>query len=460
MDKASWVFKQIKIRATTASFIKGIYHVESLADTIDDPAVELKMFIVLEPNHEEQHLIELLKTALAEKLGVILLIPEEGISKKIVLYLDGYPRIDIKFGTDTPLEHELAGILRPLYIKDSKTRRQQDMQGSMPNHSVPCGFIHEHVSKILHDFELHAIAHFHSDYLGFYAIHYPMLLDTLHLQGVVAGKRLAASSTKHLLNSVMVEGEQQYFVRNFLNTSFGNANEIREYFMDWLFSIIEDIQAKFGNDALPAPAGAIQDFCTRVHDTYYLRNFRNVQGTRKIFRSVAPAAYKGSVRLEKWFIDHDIKALVDLRRPDEVEKDPDDALLAEKLGQTIHQLNFNADEVNANDYVKGLVGCKDTIKAIFRVFLNTQGSTLIHCGAGKDRTGIVAGLVELLLGVPEDTIVAAYLLSGQDTREERIVNSLTYIKQNGGITKFLESCGISGKEQQLIIKKLHDSSSR
>ena len=37
---------------------------------------------------------------------------------------------------------------------------------------------------------------------------------------------------------------------------------------------------------------------------------------------------------------------------------------------------------------------------------------VFHCTAGKDRTGLLSALVLSLLGVPEDTVVADYALSG------------------------------------------------
>jgi protein-tyrosine phosphatase len=37
---------------------------------------------------------------------------------------------------------------------------------------------------------------------------------------------------------------------------------------------------------------------------------------------------------------------------------------------------------------------------------------IFHCTAGKDRTGLLAALVLSLLGVPEETVIADYALSG------------------------------------------------
>lgn len=39
----------------------------------------------------------------------------------------------------------------------------------------------------------------------------------------------------------------------------------------------------------------------------------------------------------------------------------------------------------------------------------TEGATIFHCFAGKDRTGIAAAVILTILGVPEETIMADYL---------------------------------------------------
>lgn len=45
--------------------------------------------------------------------------------------------------------------------------------------------------------------------------------------------------------------------------------------------------------------------------------------------------------------------------------------------------------------------------------LSLDGSTLIHCAAGKDRTGVVVAMLLALAGVSESDIVRDYLLTGQ-----------------------------------------------
>jgi protein-tyrosine phosphatase len=50
----------------------------------------------------------------------------------------------------------------------------------------------------------------------------------------------------------------------------------------------------------------------------------------------------------------------------------------------------------------------------------TEGPVLVHCMAGKDRTGIVVALVQAALGVGLDSIVEDYARSDEPTRLRRI----------------------------------------
>lgn len=53
----------------------------------------------------------------------------------------------------------------------------------------------------------------------------------------------------------------------------------------------------------------------------------------------------------------------------------------------------------------------DLFSRYFRLLGETDGPVLIHCAAGKDRTGLLAALTHHLLGVHHDDIVADYLLT-------------------------------------------------
>ncbi|MFR9729251.1 tyrosine-protein phosphatase [Saccharopolyspora sp. MS10] len=46
---------------------------------------------------------------------------------------------------------------------------------------------------------------------------------------------------------------------------------------------------------------------------------------------------------------------------------------------------------------------------VFRLALEAQGPVLVHCAAGKDRTGVVSAMLLSAAGVREDTITADYV---------------------------------------------------
>ena len=48
----------------------------------------------------------------------------------------------------------------------------------------------------------------------------------------------------------------------------------------------------------------------------------------------------------------------------------------------------------------------------------------VHCMSGKDRTGIVVGVLLILLGIPRDIIVEEYLLSDGDISKDLFTGAL------------------------------------
>jgi protein-tyrosine phosphatase len=53
----------------------------------------------------------------------------------------------------------------------------------------------------------------------------------------------------------------------------------------------------------------------------------------------------------------------------------------------------------------------ESLKLYFEALATRPGASLLHCAAGKDRTGLAAALLHTLLGVHHDDVVADYLLT-------------------------------------------------
>ncbi len=64
------------------------------------------------------------------------------------------------------------------------------------------------------------------------------------------------------------------------------------------------------------------------------------------------------------------------------------------------------------------------LREIFGIFLTEEGCVLWNCSGGKDRTGIVAMLLESLLGVDEEVIKADYVASQRFQRRKRNIQKI------------------------------------
>ncbi len=76
----------------------------------------------------------------------------------------------------------------------------------------------------------------------------------------------------------------------------------------------------------------------------------------------------------------------------------------------------------AEHYLGYLARRPDSVAAALEVVATAEGAVVVHCAAGKDRTGTVVAMALDVAGVPHDEIVADYVLTGE--RLERIVGRL------------------------------------
>ncbi len=112
--------------------------------------------------------------------------------------------------------------------------------------------------------------------------------------------------------------------------------------------------------------------------------------------------------------------------------------LGPNLAESLKSLMDNPQAGNmASDYMESMYRQIVTNPATARqltnalkVITNAKGATLIHCTAGKDRTGILVSLVLHLLGVPKETILKDYLYSNNyvETLEKNVGAAQTHSK--------------------------------
>ncbi|HEX3335460.1 MAG TPA: tyrosine-protein phosphatase [Jatrophihabitans sp.] len=76
----------------------------------------------------------------------------------------------------------------------------------------------------------------------------------------------------------------------------------------------------------------------------------------------------------------------------------------------------------AGVYQRYLEDRADSVLAALRLIAGTDGATIVHCAAGKDRTGVIVAFALAEVGVTREAIVADYALSAD--RVEAILGRL------------------------------------
>ena len=82
----------------------------------------------------------------------------------------------------------------------------------------------------------------------------------------------------------------------------------------------------------------------------------------------------------------------------------------------------------ASHYLSYLVERPDSVLAALRVIAGAPGATLVHCAAGKDRTGTIVALALSLVGADREAVIADYAASSERMQAivDRLMTTRTY----------------------------------
>ena len=192
---------------------------------------------------------------------------------------------------------------------------------------------------------------------------------------------------------------------------------------------------------------------------------------RRILRSDSLHQLTNAARTS--LVDLGLGTIVDLRRTAETEAEPN--VFATSSDVDYHHLNMLSDvDLNiepvaeetpvpqsmAHHYCGYLDLRQEAVSRILGTLADSEKqAVLFHCAGGKDRTGVIAGLILGLVGVPDETIAAdygltAHYLSGPDKSwqeyqatqcpPETMLLVLAHLDRNyDGVEKYMQAIGLS-----------------
>ena len=88
------------------------------------------------------------------------------------------------------------------------------------------------------------------------------------------------------------------------------------------------------------------------------------------------------------------------------------------------------DDLMAGHYLGYLENRPEEVVGALRSIITAPGAAIVHCAAGKDRTGVVVALALTIAGVEPEVIVADYVATNE--RIEAIIERLSRSKMYGG----------------------------
>jgi protein-tyrosine phosphatase len=139
-----------------------------------------------------------------------------------------------------------------------------------------------------------------------------------------------------------------------------------------------------------------------------------------VVRSDSPAALTAAGRAA--LADYGVRAIVDLRLADEIARDPNPFAEPGDHGITYRNVSFIDPAAGfppdtytlAENYLWMLDKFGGFVAEVMAAVAGApDGGVLIHCAAGKDRTGLISALLLGLVRVPDDTIAADYAMTAE-----------------------------------------------
>lgn len=420
------------------------------------------------PDFNKENFVAQLKVCLTPQ-ALVLDLPRK---QSLALFLNNLQKIDLRLISEISVinKHYLGSAVPKEKIEASvlfdKTKTVLAfLQNLTANNSPEVHFYHipNLINYFLFNFTACSKYHAKSDAYRFY-FNYNIALNTLvQLQCLLAGKQkdIYAPRNIHML-----------WASNDLDTNFEElsatlnlpkGNEKKRLLLNEFYRIVALLQKDQLNE--------LKHFCEAIYQRDYFWNFRDFNRHNMhlqsgiLYRSASLSLYQDTENTITFLKQKNIRTIIDLRAPKEINAHP----YQKKILDNFNYVQAPFDPWNQPDWFKKnhhhgsnrtiayrffLMACQASFKQIIHTILHTKGAVLLHCHAGKDRTGLVIGAIQLLLGCDKDAIICDYLASGSDSHLDFFNLLFKQVDSYKGIQAFFEYQGISKSNQSDLIKKL------
>jgi len=204
---------------------------------------------------------------------------------------------------------------------------------------------------------------------------------------------------------------------------------------------------------------------------------------RRLLR--ADGMHRLTEEAQRTLLDTGLRTIIDLRRPSEAEQQPNvfaTATTLRYLHMPLYQILVgDNDERTLGEIYRWVVDeCQPQIAAVVRLFAEPDAlPSLVHCTAGKDRTGVVIALLLGAVNVPAETIIADYAVSAEylrggfmeeirqrvtaagldwDNYQRLLISPEAFMRdllahldaQYDGVQSYLRTIGIDGEELAIL----------
>lgn len=250
------------------------------------------------------------------------------------------------------------------------------------------------------------------------------------------------------------------------------VNNLKKDYVTWFVTTLVKLEDKLGVDF---SSQRINTFLNSIIARDYFQNFRDsaVVNPKKLkpgrlFRSATLHNYTKE-ELSPLFEKANIRTIIDVRSLEDVQSKgynestfqredgskigyfsvPIKPWTARKVPQEVGGLSLKyvseplCEENSFGFYEIFPRYFKKEIREVFTHVAQQPKPLLIHCALGKDRTGCLVALLELLVGFSQNEVVMDYLNSARATVESNIKILLDVVEESGGIEEFLLTTGVT-----------------